>query len=66
MVNFSRWKVIFVFVVALFGVAFALPNVFPTSVISKLPTWLPHKHMNLGLDLRGGAHLLLGLGLKVE
>jgi len=24
-----------------------------------LPDWLPHKQMNLGLDLRGGAHLLI-------
>ena len=24
-----------------------------------MPDWLPHKQMNLGLDLRGGAHLLI-------
>lgn len=65
MVNFERWKVILVFVVAFFGIAFALPNVLPQSTLNKMPTWLPHKHMNLGLDLRGGAHLLLEAEIKV-
>ena len=65
MVNFARWKVILVFVVAFFGIAFALPNVLPIATILKIPTWLPHKHMNLGLDLRGGAHLLLEAELKI-
>ena len=65
MVYFPRWKVILVFVVALFGIGFATPNILPPGTVSQIPSWLPHKHMNLGLDLRGGAHLLLEAEIKV-
>ena len=29
-----------------------------------VPTWLPHKQVNLGLDLQGGAHLLYQIDEK--
>ena len=29
-----------------------------------MPSWLPHKQVNLGLDLQGGAHLLYQLDEK--
>jgi len=65
MVRFPTWKIILVFIVAFFGLAFAVPNILPSGVLKQIPNWLPHKHMNLGLDLRGGAHLLLEAEINV-
>ncbi|NQV99589.1 MAG: protein translocase subunit SecD [Rhodospirillales bacterium] len=59
MVYFSKTKTIMVLLVCLFGLAFSLPNFFKESTLASLPDWLPHKHVNLGLDLQGGSHLLL-------
>jgi preprotein translocase subunit SecD len=58
MVHFPRWQVILILIVCLGGVAFAVPNLIPKATLSSAPNWLPHQQMNLGLDLRGGAHLL--------
>lgn len=52
MVGFPQWKIYFIAVVILSGIWFALPN-FVTA------DFLPHKKLNLGLDLRGGSQLLL-------
>jgi len=38
--------------------------VFPRATMEQVPTWLPHKQVNLGLDLQGGAHLLYQLDEK--
>ena len=38
---------------------FALPNVLPASVLERWPSVLPDKPVALGLDLRGGSHLVL-------
>ena len=37
----------------------ALPNVLPQHVLDRMPSWLPHNQVSLGLDLRGGSHLVL-------
>ncbi len=58
MLHYQRWKVILVLGIIIAGILYALPNVFPSSEMAKMPTWLPHKQVNLGLDLQGGAHLL--------
>jgi protein-export membrane protein SecD len=58
MLHFQRWKLIAVFVVVLAGFLYALPNLFPAASMARMPTWLPHRQVNLGLDLQGGAHLL--------
>ena len=36
-----------------------LMHIFQKKFIEGLPNWLPHKQVSLGLDLRGGSHLLL-------
>lgn len=59
MLYFSRWKTIGIWAVVLLGLLFALPNLFPQSVLAKLPDWMPKKQMTLGLDLQGGSHILL-------
>jgi len=56
--HFQKWKLILVFGIVLAGFIFALPNVFSTSTLAKLPNWIPHDQVNLGLDLQGGAYLL--------
>ena len=58
MIYFARWKIILVFVVCFFGVAFTVPNFLPTKDAEALPNWLPKQQVVLGLDLQGGSHLL--------
>ena len=53
MLHFQRWKMILVFGVVIAGILFALPNLFPAATMARLPAWLPHKQVNLGLDLQG-------------
>jgi protein-export membrane protein SecD len=64
MLHFERWKLILVFVVTVAGFIYALPNLFPAATMAQIPTWLPHKQVNLGLDLQGGAHLLYQIDEK--
>ena len=64
MLHFPRWKLILVIVVTVAGILYALPNLFSAATVAQLPTWLPHKQVNLGLDLQGGAHLLYQIDEK--
>ena len=64
MLHFQKWKLILALSVVVAGFLFALPNLFPAATMARLPTWLPHKQVNLGLDLQGGAHLLYQLDEK--
>ena len=64
MLHFQRWKVILILGIVIAGFLFALPNVFSAATVARLPNWLPHKQVNLGLDLQGGAHLLYQLDEK--
>ncbi len=64
MLQFPRWKLILVAAVVAFGIIFALPNMFSASTLANMPSWLPHKQVNLGLDLQGGAHLLYQIDEK--
>ncbi len=59
MLYFARWKIALIVLSVLMGVVFAAPNLLPAGIAASLPSWLPHKQLVLGLDLRGGAHLLL-------
>ncbi len=54
---FARALVYSLFI--LLGLLSALPNVLPDSVLQKLPSWYTANTITLGLDLRGGSHLLL-------
>ena len=60
--HYPRWKTGLIALVLLFGVMFTLPNLTGPGV---LPSWMPGKTVNLGLDLRGGSHLLLDLDMDV-
>lgn len=55
----SPWLVFTYTVIIVLGLLIALPNALPQSVLQRLPAWLPHSQVSLGLDLRGGSHLVL-------
>ena len=59
MVQFDRWKVILILAICALGIVYVSPNFMPRQFVDSLPGWLPGKQLSLGLDLRGGAHLLL-------
>ena len=64
MLNLQRWQTIAVIAFTALAVLFALPNVLPASVLDHLPGWYQQSRINLGLDLRGGAHFLLEADLR--
>lgn len=59
MLSLPRWKILLVIVSVIFGVVFTAPNFMPEAMRDRLPSFLPNKALNLGLDLQGGSHLLL-------
>ncbi len=61
MLEFSRFKILFVTLVTLFFTFAMLPSILPASIMQKWPSFLPKEPVPLGLDLRGGSHLLLEL-----
>lgn len=69
MVHIARWKIILVILVCLLSVVYALPNVLgrdgADKMAASLPSWLPTRTVNLGLDLQGGSHLLLEVATNV-
>lgn len=61
MLHFERWKIVAILLICLAGVVFALPNLFSKQTVEGWPSWMPKRQLALGLDLRGGAHLLLSM-----
>src|SRR5690606_34603653 len=61
MLQFPRWKIIAIILTCLAGFLLSVPNILSKSTLDSLPSFLPHRQMPLGLDLRGGAHLLLAM-----
>ena len=59
MLYFQRWKVAIIVFVVVAGIVATLPNFFSAETVASWPSFLPKKQIVLGLDLRGGAHLLL-------
>ena len=65
MLHFSRFKIILVALVCLWGVFSTLPNFISEQTLKDYwPGFLPSKQLSLGLDLKGGAHLLLQMDSK--
>ena len=68
MVQIARWKIILTALVCAFAVLYSAPNVIGQGardfIETKLPGIIPHKAVNLGLDLQGGSHLLLEVDLS--
>jgi protein-export membrane protein SecD len=59
MLYFPRWSVAMIVLVVLGGIVATIPNFFSAETVASWPRWLPREQIALGLDLRGGAHLLL-------
>ncbi|MDD3182701.1 MAG: protein translocase subunit SecD [Alphaproteobacteria bacterium] len=63
MLYIEKWKRNLIIVISVLGVLYALPNVLGKQTVTwmqeNLPSFLPVQTVSLGLDLRGGSHLLL-------
>src|ERR1039458_1099007 len=59
MLYFQTWKVILILAVCALGVIFSAPNLFQATTVDSWPSFVPKRQVSLGLDLRGGSHLLL-------
>ncbi len=64
MLHFERWKIALIALLTLAGIVFTAPNFLPKGALDGLPSFVPHKQINLGLDLRGGSYLLLQVDTK--
>lgn len=65
MMYFAPWKIALIALACLASVIFSIPSFFPAATVATWPSWLPKRQVNLGLDLRGGAHLLLEVDTSV-
>ena len=59
MLDFPKWKIWSIWLTILVCGLLALPNALPERTLSALPDGLPKSQLPLGLDLRGGSHLML-------
>jgi preprotein translocase subunit SecD len=59
MLDFPPWKIWAIALTVVAGILFALPNLLTEQQAQSLPGWAPSRQLNLGLDLRGGSHILL-------
>lgn len=64
MLRITRWKIIAIVATCLASLVLSIPNFFSKETVDGWPNWLPKKQMSLGLDLRGGAHLLLSMDVN--
>ena len=63
MLHFPPWKIWSIVAVLVLGAVFAVPNLLTREESDRLPSWLPHQRITLGLDLQGGSHLLFEVGV---
>ncbi len=61
MLHFSTWKQVGIILTCLLGLLLVIPNFISKETLAQWPRWMPKPQLNLGLDLRGGAHLLLSM-----
>ncbi|WP_419779995.1 protein translocase subunit SecD [Maridesulfovibrio sp.] len=57
-----RWKIVLTLLVVVLGVAYLLPSL-PAVQNSGMARFLPDDKISLGLDLKGGIHLTLGVDM---
>ena len=60
MMYFTRAKTLTILGICLAGILACIPNFLSDATYKSLPSWSQHK-IGLGLDLRGGAHLLMAM-----
>lgn len=62
MIHIAKWKMLLIIAVSVLSILYAIPSFLNDATKAKLenlPGILPSKSVSLGLDLRGGSHLLL-------
>jgi protein-export membrane protein SecD len=59
MLQIPTWSKVVTILILVAGFLIALPNALPSSVIARMPPFLPRGTVALGLDLQGGSYLLL-------
>lgn len=59
MIHIPLWRTLLIISVCLLGIIFVSPNFFTRQQLETFPSWFPKSQVVLGLDLQGGAHLLL-------
>jgi SecD/SecF fusion protein len=55
----SGWKLVTYGLIVLIGLMLVAPNLLTPAQLAALPEWVPKQTIALGLDLKGGAHLVL-------
>lgn len=63
MFNIPKWKSSFIIAICLLSIYLAIPSLIPGFAEYNLSKVFPNNKVNLGLDLRGGAYLLLEVGV---
>lgn len=58
LLHFSKWKTLSILAAVIIGIFFALPNALNEDMRESMPSMMKNT-INLGLDLQGGAHMLL-------
>lgn len=64
MVHFEKWKQGLIVATIIAGFVLAAPNIWSKNLRETLAPYWPSKGVRLGLDLRGGSHLLLEVDIK--
>lgn len=63
MIHIERWKIILIILVSILSILYTIPSFVSVDTQNwlekNLPAWAPSRAVNLGLDLKGGSHLLL-------
>ena len=59
-----KWKAASAFIVTLLGVYFVLPSFLSEEASEQYKSYLPSSKINLGLDLQGGIHMVLGVDVN--
>ena len=61
--RYATWQIVATIALALAAVLLVLPNFLPAATVAaveaKLPSFIPFRPVTLGLDLQGGAHVLM-------
>lgn len=69
MVHIAPWKIVLILLTCAFGFIYSAPNLISPEtravIQDTMPSWVPSKTVNLGLDLRGGAHLLYEVDVDI-
>ena len=64
MLDYQRWKNILVLMICLTSFYFSLPTLLPDIEQTAFGRYLPSDKVNLGLDLKGGASILIEVDVK--